>query len=105
MPKANRFMDEPKYSGEPTYCLDSCFKSSSMKGVGFGFGRKKQFPDWVERNMKEIPSPGAYFESKSELHMKGPTFGISHKYYEKVLIPKEKVVARLPTTRSTPSSI
>ena len=31
--------------------------------------------------MKEIPSPGAYFDSKSDAHMKGPTFGISHKYY------------------------
>lgn len=100
MPKANRFSNEPKYSGEPTYCLDSCFKSSSLKGVGFGFGRKKQFPDWVERNMKENPSPGAYFDSNADPRSKGPTFGIAHKYYEKVLIPKEKPTMNKNTTRS-----
>jgi hypothetical protein len=100
MPKANRFSNEPKYSGEPSYCLDSCFKSNSLKGVGFGFGRKKQFPDWVERNMKEIPPPGAYFENTADIRSKGPTFGISHKFYEKVLIPKEKAVGKTLTNRS-----
>lgn len=100
MPKANRFTNEPKYSGEPSYCVDSCFKSSSMKGVGFGFGRKKQFPDWVERNMKENPAPGTYFEANSDLRSKGPTFGIAHKFYEKVMIPKEKLVPKT-THRST----
>ena len=44
--------------------------------------------------MKENPPPGAYFEHHSktnnEFRPKGPTFGISHKYYEKVTIPKEK---------------
>lgn len=47
MPKGPRFTNGPKYSGEPSYCIDTCFKSNSTKGVGFGFGRKKQFPDWV----------------------------------------------------------
>jgi len=61
MPKADRFNQGPKYSGEPSYCLDSCFKKTNTKGAGFGFGRKKQFPDWMERNMKENPAPGAYF--------------------------------------------
>ena len=60
MPKANRFGYDAKYSGEPSYCTDSCFKPNPAKGVGFGFGGKKQFPDWMERNMKENPPPGAY---------------------------------------------
>jgi hypothetical protein len=90
MPKAPRFINEPKYSGEPSYCLDSCFKPSSTKGVGFGYGRKKQYPDWMEKNMKENPPPGAYFDNNSDIRSRGPTFGISHKYYEKVMIPKEK---------------
>ncbi len=71
--------------------MDSCFKTSSTKGVGFGFGNKRQFPEWMERNMKENPAPGAYLEggdSKTEYHAKGPTFGIPYKYYEKVTIPK-----------------
>jgi hypothetical protein len=44
----------------------------------------------MERNMKENPPPGAYFDSMMDVKRKGRTFGISHKYYEKVLIPKEK---------------
>jgi hypothetical protein len=104
MPKANRFNSDPKYSGEPSYCVDSCFKPNPTKGAGFGFGRKKQFPDWMERNMKENPPPGAYFDIGSEGRTKGPTFGISHKYYEKVLIPKEKH-STLQAVRSTHHSI
>ena len=90
MPKANRFGDGPKYSGEPSYCVDSTFKKGSTKGAGFGFGRKKQFPDWMERNMKENPAPGSYFDSDYDLHNRGPTFGLGHKYYERVMIPREK---------------
>lgn len=52
MPKANRFGSAPKYSGEPSYYVDSCFKPSSGKGAGFGFGNKRQFPEWMEKNMK-----------------------------------------------------
>lgn len=44
--------------------------------------------------MKENPPPGAYFDHHSststEFRPKGPTFGIAHRYYEKVTIPKEK---------------
>lgn len=48
MPKADRFATHgPKYVGEPSYYVDSCFKPNSGKGVGFGFGNKKQFPDWM----------------------------------------------------------
>jgi hypothetical protein len=90
MPKANRFGNGPKYSGEPSYCLDSCFKKGSTKGAGFGFGRKKQFPDWMERNMKENPAPGSYFDAGHDFNSRGPTFGLSHRYYEKVMIPREK---------------
>ena len=32
--------------------MDTAFKPNSGKGVGFGFGNKKQFPDWMQRNMK-----------------------------------------------------
>lgn len=99
MPKANRFNSDPKYSGEPSYCLDSCFKSNPTKGAGFGFGGKRQYPAWMERNMKENPPPGAYIDSSKEVKTKGKTFGISHKYYEKVLIPKEKM-ASVQATRS-----
>ena len=90
MPKAPRFGNDIKYNGEPSYCLDSCFKSNTTKGVGFGFGHKKQFPDWMERNMKDNPAPGSYFEEGGSARNRGPTFGISHKYYERVMIPKEK---------------
>lgn len=90
MPKANRFVNEPKYSGEPSYCLDTCFKSSSSKGAGFGFGKKKQFPDWMEKNMKENPAPGSYFDSHYDPRSRGPTFGLGHKYYERVMIPREQ---------------
>ena len=71
MPKANRFSQEPKYSGEPSYCIDSCFKKNTVKGAGFGFGRKKQFPDWQERNMKELPAPGIYFDGDTDHHNRG----------------------------------
>jgi hypothetical protein len=47
VPKANRFTNGPKYSGEPSYYVESCFKSNSRKGAGFGYGRKKQFPEWM----------------------------------------------------------
>ena len=52
-----------------------------------------QFPDWMQRNMKENPAPGSYMSDKnlsSDFRPKGPTFGISHKHYEKVMLPKEK---------------
>jgi hypothetical protein len=88
IPKARRFGNDPKYNGEPSYCLDSCFKPSASKGAGFGFGSKKQFPDWMQRNMKENPAPGSYFDNLLRDSRKGPTFGISHKYYQKVMIPK-----------------
>ena len=95
MPKQSRFGNGPKYQGEPSYYVDTCFKNNSSRGVGFGFGAKRQFPEWMERNMKENPSPGAYFDEHSSntadsFRLKGPTFGIAHKYYEKVTIPKEK---------------
>ena len=61
MPKALRFYSGPKYIGDPSYYVDSCFKPNSTKGVGFGFGSKRQFPEWLEKNMKENPAPGAYF--------------------------------------------
>jgi hypothetical protein len=45
--------------------------------------------------MKENPAPGAYFDqhastSGTDFRIKGPSFGISFKYYEKVFIPREK---------------
>lgn len=43
--------------------------------------------------MKENPAPGAYIgthDKMNEFRPKGPTFGISYKFYEKVTIPKEK---------------
>jgi len=61
VPKAPRFGSGPKYAGEPSYYVDTCFKPNSTKGVGFGFGNKRQFPEWLEKNMKENPAPGAYF--------------------------------------------
>jgi hypothetical protein len=70
--------------------------------VGFGFGGKRQFPDWMERNMKENPPPGAYFDGQHDLRSRGPTFGLSHKYYEKVIIPKEKGSG--PTVQTVRSS-
>ncbi len=92
MPKAQRFGSGPKYAGEPSYYVDSCFKPNTTKGVGFGFGNKKQFPEWLQKNMKENPAPGAYFEegkASTHLRSRGPTFGISHRFYEKVTIPKQ----------------
>ncbi len=50
--------------------------------------------------MKENPPPGAYFDNKTEARIKGPTFGISHKFYEKVFIPKEKY-STLQTNKSS----
>lgn len=47
MPKAQRFGSGQKYAGEPSYFVDSCFKPNSSKGVGFGFGNKRQFPEWL----------------------------------------------------------
>jgi len=44
MPKAQRFNSGPKYSGEPSYYVDSCFRPGGTKGAGFGFGSKRQFP-------------------------------------------------------------
>ena len=41
--------------------------------------------------MKDNPAPGSYFDqTSSSARIRGPTFGISHKYYERVMIPKEK---------------
>ena len=47
----------------------------------------------MEKNMKENPAPGCYdrqHNTSGEFRPRGPTFGIGHKYYEKVTIPKEK---------------
>ena len=92
MPKSNRFAYNTKYVGEPSYYVDTAFKPNSGKGVGFGFGNKRQFPEWMEKNMKENPAPGAYDRqtAPSDFRPKGPTFGISHKHYERVMIPREK---------------
>ena len=93
MPKSNRFTHGPKYAGEPSYYVDTAFKPNSGKGAGFGYGNKRQFPEWMEKNMKQNPAPGSYdkqFNVSTDFRPKGPTFGISHKYYEKVTIPKEK---------------
>jgi hypothetical protein len=54
--------------------------------------------------MKEIPPPGAYFDAKTDIRAKGPTFGISHKYYEKVLIPKEKPLPNQPRNQTNRSN-
>ena len=84
MPKASRFNSGPKYSGEISYYVDTCFKPNSRKGTGFGYGSKRQFPEWMEKNMKENPAPGSYLghhTSTTEFRPKGPTFGISHKHY------------------------
>jgi hypothetical protein len=97
-------MNEAKYSGEPTYCNDSCFKPNPYKGAGIGFGRKKQFPDWMEKNMIDNPAPGVYNKSMRDIiKPKGPTFGVGHKYYEKVLLPTEKKThtSKMAITRST----
>lgn len=52
--------------------------------------------------MKENPPPGAYFDDKNGGNSKGPTFGLSHKYYQKVIIPKEqKTITAGQTVRST----
>ena len=47
VPKASRFGHGPKYAGEPSYYVDTCFKQNSSKGAGFGFGNKRQFPEWL----------------------------------------------------------
>ena len=52
MPKASRFGNGTKYQGEPSYYMDTSFKPNSGKGAGIGFGAKKQFPDWMVKNMK-----------------------------------------------------
>lgn len=52
MPKAPRFGHGPKYAGEPSYYVETSFKNNSGKGAGFGFGNKRQFPEWLEKNMK-----------------------------------------------------
>lgn len=44
----------------------------------------------MERNMKENPPPGAYIDDNGSFKSKGPSFGLSHKYYQKVIIPKEQ---------------
>ena len=69
-----------------------------MKGAGFGYGNKVQFPEWMQRNMKENPAPGAYIGQQNtslDFRPKGPTFGIPHKYYEKAVITKEKQLPRI----------
>jgi len=52
-----------------------------MKGAGIGYGHKKQFPEWVEKNMKENPAPGAYNDLFRDAKSKGPTFGVSRAHY------------------------
>jgi len=57
--------------------------------------------------MKEIPAPGAYFGETGKgsiTRPRGPTFGISHKFYEKVTIPKESP-EKTHTVRSNLSKI
>lgn len=88
--------------------MDSCFKTNSGKGAGFGFGNKRQFPDWMERNMKENPAPGAYFDHHATAHefrARGPTFGLPYKYYQKVMIPKEKLANISFPQRKSPQKI
>ena len=80
--------------------MDTSFGRTG-KGVGFGYGKKRQFPDWMERNMKENPAPGSYIDQHNttvDFRSKGPTFGISYKHYEKVMIPKEKKASKVSTS-------
>ena len=44
IPKATRFGNGQKYAGEPSYYVETSFKPNSGRGVGFGFGNKRQFP-------------------------------------------------------------
>ena len=102
MPKAPRFGHGPSYQGEPSYYVDTCFKTNG-RGTGFGFGNKRQFPEWMERNMKENPPPGAYFDHHQPLATfvpRGPSFGIAHHYYSKVMIPKEPKIRKRETERN-----
>lgn len=53
--------------------------------------------------MKENPAPGSYFDHHAtamEFRAKGPTFGLPYKYYEKVMIPREKVNFSRPERKS-----
>ena len=42
----------------------------------------------MQRNMKENPAPGSYFDQDNDFRSRGPTFGIGHKAYERVMIPR-----------------
>ena len=49
MPKAPRFkVDISTILGpEPSYYVDSSFKSDKYKGVSIGIGSRKPYPDWM----------------------------------------------------------
>ena len=54
------------------------------------------------RNMKENPAPGAYIGQQNtslDFRPKGPTFGISYKYYDKAVITKEKKLPRISESK------
>jgi hypothetical protein len=48
MPKAIRFVDHNKLIGsEPSYYVESCFRTDKSKGAGFGYGNRRPYPDWM----------------------------------------------------------
>jgi len=48
MPKAIRFTHDVKPAGaEPSYFIDSCFRTDKGKGTGFGYGTRRPYPDWM----------------------------------------------------------
>jgi hypothetical protein len=53
--------------------------------ASFGFGSRRPYPEWMERNMKELPAPGAYELGRVPERKKGVSFGLGYQAYEKVL--------------------
>jgi len=88
VPKARRFLKPRLQEAGNTYFSGSCFQQSKSKGTSFGYGNRKAYPLWLERNMKENPAPNSYqeVESTSPRLPKGYSFGLSYHYYQKATI-------------------
>lgn len=108
VPKATRFGEAKYVCSGTTYYTGTCFEAKG-KGTSFGFGERKPYPLWMERNMKEYPAPNTYLNKPSatcDFKSKGFSFGLSYRHYEKTGIfgaeplKKSQTNGRLKTVKS-----
>jgi hypothetical protein len=106
IPKGARFNSRVEVI-EPSYYVANSINKSKYQITTLGYGNRRPYPQWMERNMRELPAPGAYnlVQTSKPFDIKGKTFGMPHACYEKVLIKEEKNQSMSSFRRSDVSQV